>query len=225
MKFLGLIVALCLVAGTTAFAASITVDGTKTGGEWPAGAMENDDPNNDAADHYDIDENWSTWSDSNDTAYFMLTLVDAGGSANWGNTGDWAAILLDSNEDKTTGGEKFGINGLEYYIEWDLDGAITGGTAYNSDIYQWNGSAWALLANQGVVAWNTGVVEWSVDPDDVDLDDNPGAQIWWGGAMDDGAAGGDDFCPDWGTTPEPATLSIIGLGLAGFALRRRRKKS
>jgi hypothetical protein len=219
-----------LGAGALHAATIITVDGNDADwtGVWPVpgqadGMTQSWDGVGDVPmPAYDIDWNWYTPGiDPFETSHLFFMFQLGGLTATWppadpGNPVDQAYVLLDTDQNPATGGQFDGVTdmpGVDYYAFWDLSAA-------NGVLYRWNGAAFAntgvaLDVAKGDVGGGYGVVEWGIHPGDVD---NPGPQLYWDGVMQD-TAGNLDVCH----TPEPATLSVLALGLCGLFLRRRRK--
>lgn len=165
-------------------------------------------------DEYNIYQNFCTCQ--NDTLFFAFTTYGPLGN----KTNDYAQIMINADGDMGTGGESAGIDGLEYVLYWDL------GTPNNMYYLQtWDGSNWvtSLPSSMQVAKGNWGdygLVEWSIDKSEL--------PHWkptspWGVYLDGGGPAPDDYSPDE-IVPEPGTIALVSLGLAGLVVRRRRQR-
>lgn len=224
----------------------ITVDGDDS--EWTSPDFSNDDTNGDVVDPgppltylwgYDIDYTYYLWDEVNGMSGFLAATVDP---TDHSYSADFIEILIDADSDTSTGGTWHNQEGADYRIYWDYDG--TANTAYTPGssqhpvyLQQWTGtpgSEWSTIAGLGandlLVAWgNEGsdysVIEVALNPTYIGNPD----QFVWGFYLDNGTTASDDASPNnmrqRGYTPEPATLTLLSLGLAGVVVWRRRKPS
>jgi len=242
----GLLVVLMVSAGMVAHADVITIDGSDT--DWLNPESSQNDPNGDVAvpgdpptylPSYDIDWTYYAWDPSDSTSNFLGNTIDPITHA---YSADFVEIIINADNNGTTGSSNYhDAVGADYYLTWDLDG--TAGTAYqflssHSPLwYKWVGDQatgsfsldLSLSASDLVIAWGDNgtaysSIEASINPN---LFGSPDCFVW-GMYLDNGTTASDDASPDFynqrGYTPEPTTMALLPLGLAGLAAWRKRRK-
>ncbi|MGD9498671.1 MAG: PEP-CTERM sorting domain-containing protein [Armatimonadota bacterium] len=186
---------------------------------------------------YDLDYTYYEWDQVNARMAFMMQTIDPTSQA---YAADFVEFQLDADRNTGTGVNWHGAPGADYMIEWDFDG--TANTVYTplsathkALLKQWNSgtSAWdtvaGLTSNDLRVAWGNHSTDYSI----VEVTLNPTflgfpANFAWGVYLDNGDVSADDNSPDNmrqdGRTPEPGTLALLPLGLAGLAVWRRSRR-
>jgi len=230
-----------VVVGVAAFGAwadVITIDGYDT--DWSSPDTSHDDPDESTVtlQGYDIDWTYAEWDSTNGRAAFMTQTIDPCSQA-YG--ADFIEFVINADENNGTGTTWYGAEGADYRINWDLDG--TEYTAYNPTsgshaptFYYWDAGSWTGLGTLGasdlVIAWGDNgagpdysIIECTLNPTYIGMPD----KFKWGCYIDNGDESADDRSPGTmdqrGYTPEPTTLALLPLGLAGLAAWRRRAKS
>ncbi len=198
-----------------AYADVITINGSDS--DWTSPDTVNDDPDEGIAQDYDIDLNYFEWDDVNENLCFAYYTYDTLAAYTADN---FTRILINADADGGTGGTTCQVDGIEYYLQWDL-----ARTTPAPELWYWNGSDWLENTSPVYVDVDYGgkFVEWAVAAADVGYP----SKFEWGAYLDNGGTGDDDFCPDdcdqRGFTPEPATMTLFGLGLLGLGAWRRRR--
>jgi hypothetical protein len=219
----------------------ITIDGDDS--DWLAADIDsmNDDPQDIFESgtpylEYDLDFTYAEWDEVNEISNFMgITYAPLSHE----DIDDRVEILLNIDDDNTTGSlETHSVAGLEYRAVWNLDGVE--GTVYGATWEQWNdsGNFWETVSVPGgslKFAWSNdtsdadpanhyGIIEGSIDPTLFEWPD----KFQWGMYLDNGTNPDDDSSPagfdQRGYTPEPTTMVLLPLGLAGLAALRRRRE-
>ncbi len=241
---MGKLVRLLMLCGVIVCVASfawadvITVDGDDS--DWLNPDSTHDDP--DEAEvtlqGYDIDYTYAVWDTVNAMSAYLTQTIDPCTQA-YG--ADFVEYVMDADENKSTGSPNwYGLEGADYRITWDLDG--TEYTAYNPTsashvpkFYEWNSGTtdWDLVTGMSatdlVIAWGDdgtdySVIECTLNPSYIGMP----ADYVWGCYLDNGDISADDRSPGTmrqrGYTPEPTTLALLPIGLAGLAYWRRRKR-
>ena len=222
-----------------AWADVITIDGYDT--DWGSPDTSHNDPDEVEVtlQGYDIDWTYAQWDDVNNRVAFMMQTIAPCSQA---YAADFIEFLINADESGATGGSWHGSVGADYMIYWEFDGDEY--TAYNPtsashapSFHYWNSGTnnWSAVAGLGandlVIAWgdNGGVPGYSI----VEVTLNPTligmpGKFTWGTYLHNGDESADDRSPDTmdqrGYTPEPTTLALLPLGLAGLAAWRRRTK-
>ncbi len=232
-----------VVVGVAAFGAwadVITVDGSDS--DWSSPDTSHDDPDESGItlQGYDLDWTYAEWDSANGRAAFMARTIDACDQA---YPADLIEFLINADENDSTGGSWHGATGADYRIRWDFDG--TEYTAYNPtsgshvpalDYWNTGTNDWSPVTGLGasdlLIAWGDNgagpdysIIECTLNPSYIGMPD----KFKWGCYLDNGDESADDSSPGTmdqrGYTPEPTTLALLPLGLAGLAAWRRRKKS
>ena len=243
----GIAALLTAVTITGAIADIITVDGDDS--EWIGNpnVVVYDDTNGDVATPpptvtflpgYDIDYSYFLWDQQAGRAGFMFQTIDPTLQT---YDGDVIEILINADDDKTTGGNWHEMQGADYRILWNFDGTAGNpsnlGPASEDQAYfqQWTGAPdWGsvspLADTDVIIAWGNhgtdySVVEATVNPDIFGAPND----FTWGFYLDNGGTASDDASPNTmnqrGYTPEPTTLVLLPIGLAGLAGWRRRRSA
>jgi len=97
-------------------------------------------------------------------------------------------------------------------------------------LYQWDGSSWVDISSLAGLTFTRQAVgsdyglEWAFNQGILPsvLDPSWHSISFWGSSVIGGSA---QDITDQGITPEPTTLALLGLGLGGLYLRRRRNGS
>ncbi len=227
VKALFMMVALLLFTSAVAPADIITIDGDNA--DWASPDTVNDDPDETTAQGYDVDLNYFEWDEDSDHVCFYFQTY---GVMPADTVDDYARILINADENSSTGGAVNTVPGMEYYIEWAL------GASDTPVLYAYSGSSWGPVSNPSYLAVARGdiddpvggdddytIVEWALGASDIG---RPG-RFLWGAYLDNGGSDPDDYCPDdadqGGRTPEPTTLILLPIGLAALSAWRRRKTS
>lgn len=217
VRILTVVVWILLLVAVFAQADVITIDGAS--GDWGSPDTTSTDPDEGGISNgYDIEYTYYEWDiDNKHCAFAFFTYDDLAADT----VDDWALILIDADSNSSVGGTKRDTTGIEYYIEWDLDGGAT-----NFALYEWSGvgDTFDLVASPVYldVDRGTNFVEWAVNAGDLG---NIG-EFRWGAILDNGFGEPDDYAPDdmqqTGIVPEPGTMILFALGLVGLGVRRRR---
>lgn len=162
---------------------------------------------------------WWAWDVQADIYYFRMDLE---APPTLSDAGDIYGIYIDSGPGGSGALNAYvpsELTGVDYIIDshWNqIDGF------FSPHFHQWTGGGpvgWDTNAGGTPTFANSGAtLEWSI----------PGASLpdnftFWGGIIDTGGG----VVTTWdlaegGPTPEPTTLALLGLGLGGLYLRRRR---
>lgn len=237
------IITMLLVWAAAASADLITIDGDDS--DWTDPDSAHDDPVGDVRDGndppnflypYDIDYTYFKWDGINNKANFMAQTVEPITDA---YEADFVEIIINADDDETTGAPNYhDAAGADYYLSWSLDGdkgtTYEFGSSQTPTWYEWNGSSFSLVlagldANDLVIAYDDVGTDYSVIEVAINgsLFGSPDA-FTWGMYLDNGTTASDDASPNdysqRGYTPEPTTLVLLPLGLAGLAVWRRRRE-
>jgi len=223
-RILGLVVCVVILSLVAAQADIITIDGGNS--DWGSPDTTNDDPR-DAwygaqwNDEVDINFNYYEWdyeTGSGYCAFAFETYATMPDDTPW----DYTEVLINTDKDTGTGGARHGKNGFEYAIYYDLHP-----TTPDVKLYEYNGS-WSEVSGADVDAKrvaSTDFVEFHVVAADIGFP----STFQWGIYYDNDNDPPDDWCPDdgdqHGFTPEPATMTLFGLGLVGLGAWRRRTRA
>jgi len=242
VSMVGLLVVVMVFAAVVANADVITIDGDDS--DWINPESSHNDPNGDVAvpgnpptylPAYDIDWTYYAWDPSDGTSNFLGQTIDPITNA-YG--ADFVEIIINADNDLTTGSSNYhDAVGADYYLTWGLDG--TAGTAYgfpNVLWYKWIGDQATGAFQVQIIDLSDIQIAWDdsgTDYSSIEVSVNPNLfgspdDFVWGMYLDNGTTASDDASPDLynqrGYTPEPTTMALLPLGLAGLAAWRKRRK-
>lgn len=195
----------------------ITIDGNDN--DWQNPDRSSEDPNEAGiSDQHDIRWLYYEWDVANNHACFAFYTYDnlAADTAD-----NHSRILIDVDNNSSTGGTKNGLQGMEYFIHWDLTRSNP-----TAELYSWAGTAWQAVASPTYAAVDYGddFVEWAVDMGDIGYPSTFAWQVY----LDNGGREADDIGPltKGGHTPELPPSALLSLTMVpwGIAYLRGRHR-
>lgn len=202
---------------------AIVIDGYDD--DWTHWDTSHTDPNEvGVLDYWDIQTTLFKWEPSDDTYYFYWNTYSP---VYWGFL-DAGGILIDADQDSTTGGSVVGRNGLEYVLAWDMGNSSQDRVVGNATLFVWDDDtdSWVASGTYPVARGTTSTytfVEWSVPHSALGTD-----TFYWSAYYQALNGWQADYSPDTvsqlGFVPEPATPALVGLGMLLLSFWRRRSR-
>lgn len=228
-RILSLIVCVVILSLIAAQADVINIDGYAT--DWGSPDNTNDDArdgwyNAQWNDDVDIDFNYYEWDYETGSGYCAFAFETYATMPD--NTSlDYAEILINIDKNTGSGGTRHGHPGFEYAIWYDLSPTTPIVTLFEyTDPSGAPPLDWYAVIGADVDALRldpTDFVEFRVAATDIGYPPS----FEWGAYYENDQGPPDDLCPDDadqpGETPEPATMTLFGLGLLGLGVWRRRR--